>query len=396
MPHRENTRSLSPVGGDMQKSEKAGVPILPTEHLLCAYSTIGTYPINTVEHFRDAAVELGHCSVCAYGYQPDSTEPQNACGFAYSVDYDLSTQGEQYINGGLNIVTVTKTGAGLDTTARQLAGAAGQNRFYTSIVTCHDSQNYLGNGSYVPMAYASILAPYIPLWYIGEEWNNQYNSTGWLWANGVSWNQREKNRDYFETIKAYIRIRRLYPEIFEDFPLNHRDSNICAVETDHPYAAAKAYARYGAGKGIMVLPNAGELSDRFEVTVPYTEMGLAASGTYRIVNLLTGKTVAVGTPEKLTGFALTIPDGQVAVYVVESAAASEATVFAAAPDTADTAPAAVAEDTATEQRVMGESVEMEAETLLLAPVLLGIGIPVLTVAVVVLCMRRRKRKETTE
>ncbi len=55
MPQRENTRSLSPVGGDMQKSEKAGVPILPTEHLLCAYSTIGTYPINTVEHFRDAA-----------------------------------------------------------------------------------------------------------------------------------------------------------------------------------------------------------------------------------------------------------------------------------------------------------------------------------------------------
>ena len=89
------------------------------------------------------------------------------------------------------------------------------------------------------------------------------------------------------------------------------------------------------------------------------------------------------------------------MYVVESAAASEATVFAAAPDTADAAPAAdasvpVAEDTATEQRVMGESVEMEAETLLLAPVLLGIGIPVLTVAVVVLCMRRRKRKETTE
>lgn len=39
---------------------------------------------------------------------------------------------------------------------------------------------------------------------------------------------------------------------------------------------------------------------------------------------------------------------------------------------------------------------MEAETLLLAPVLLGIGIPVLMVAAVVLCMRRGKRKETTE
>ncbi len=319
----------------------------------------------------------------------------------HSVDYDLSTQGEQYINGGLSIVTATKTGAGLDTTARQLAGTAGQNRFYTSIVTCHDSQNYLGNGSYVPMAYASILAPYIPLWYIGEEWNNQYNSTGWLWANGVSWNQRERNRDYFETIKAYIRIRRLYPEIFEDFPLNHRDSNICAVETDHPYAAAKAYARYGAGKGILVIPNAGELSDRFEVTVPYTEMGLAASSTYRIVNLLTGKTVAVGTPEKLKGFALTIPNGQVAVYVVETAAAEEATVLAA-PSVSDAAvvqaaeAAPVAEDTATEQRVKGESVEMDAEAMPLAPVLLGIGIPVLTVAAVVFCMRRRKGKETTE
>ena len=150
-----------------------------------------------------------------------------------------------------------------------------------------------------------------------------------------------------------------------------------------------------------MIPNAGELSDRFEVTVPYTEMGLAASGTYRIVNLLTGKTVAVGTPEKLTGFALTIPDGQVAVYVVESAAAEEATVLTA-PSVSDGAmePAAettpVAEDTAAEQRVKGESVEMEAEAMPLAPVLLGIAIPVLTVAVVVLCMRRRKGKEATE
>lgn len=280
----------------------------------------------------------------------------------HSVDYELQTQGQNYIDGSLNIVSVTKTGAGLDTTARQLAGTAGQNRFYTSIVTCHDSQNYLGNGSYVPMAYASILSPFIPLWYIGEEWNNQYNSTGWLWANGISWKQRETNRDYYETIKAYIRIRRLYPEIFESFPLNHRDSNICAVETDHPYAAAKAYARYGAGKGILVIPNYGELNDRFEVTVPYEDMGLSASGTYRIVNLLTGKRVAVGTPAALRDFGVTIPEGQVAVYVVESAPASEATVFVHStvkPD--DTASNVIAPETS-EQTPETDETETEEES----------------------------------
>lgn len=52
MPDQESAGSLSPIGGDMRKS---GTSILPTEHLLCAYSSIGAYPINTVEHFRDAA-----------------------------------------------------------------------------------------------------------------------------------------------------------------------------------------------------------------------------------------------------------------------------------------------------------------------------------------------------
>lgn len=241
----------------------------------------------------------------------------------HSVNYDIGTQGENYIDGSLNMISAVKTGYGLDTMSSQKKGTAGQNTYYTSIVTCHDSKKYMGNGSYIPLAYSSVLAPFIPLWYCGEEWNNTYTSTGWLWDTGIYWGELSQNRDYFETIKAYIRIRRLYPEIFNYFPQNHRDTNICEVTTDHTNATLHSYARYGGGKGILVVPNQGEMTERFEITIPYEDMGLHADGIYTVENLLTGKVVATGSAGNLKGIAANIANQNVAVYLVRPAAENE-------------------------------------------------------------------------
>lgn len=234
----------------------------------------------------------------------------------HSVNYDIATQGGNYVDGNANIITASKSGYGLDTTQRQLDGEAGKNTYYSSIVTCHDSQNYLAQGQYVHMAYASILSPFIPMWYIGEEWNNPYNSTGWLWANVINWNKLSENRDYYETIKAYIRIRRMFPEIFTYFPENHRDVNICTVNTDHSNTNTKAYARYFGDKGIMVIPNYDEMNSEFEITIPYSDMGLDVKKTYEVVNLLSGKIIAAGKGSDLVGIKSVISNGNVAAYIV--------------------------------------------------------------------------------
>lgn len=222
-----------------------------------------------------------------------------------------------------NIVDSVKKGTGIGTKNEQENGTSGQRRFYSALVSCHDSQNYVADGNLVTMGYASILSPFIPMWFIGEEWNNSYTSTkGWIYSTGINWNLLEDNRDYYERVKALIRIRRTYSDIFEYFPENHRESNICKVKTDH-ILGLTAYARYGSGKAIIVVPNYAEYNDRFEVTVPYSDMNLRANGQYKITNLLTNKVIAAGKASDLKGFEVSIPVKNIGVYLVENATASD-------------------------------------------------------------------------
>ena len=231
-----------------------------------------------------------------------------------------ANEGDRFIDGSLDMVFAVQNGAyGLfDTTTSYENGTAGTKTYYSSLVSCHDTKEYKGMGSYVPMAYASILSPFIPMWYLGEEWNNEHVSASgnqWLLANITDWNTIEDNRDYFENIKAYIRIRRLYPEIFEYFPDNHRDINICEVKTDKSMAL-QAYARYANGTGIMVIPNRDSTNKTFKVTIPYEDMKLSSSKTYTVINMLTGAKVGTGTAESLKAFKANIEIGDVAVYIV--------------------------------------------------------------------------------
>lgn len=222
-----------------------------------------------------------------------------------------------------NIVDVVKTGKGIGALSEQEAGTSGQRRFYSALVSCHDSKNYVAEGDLVTMGYASILSPYIPMWYIGEEWNNNYTSTkGWIYSTSINWKLVDTNRDYYEKVKALIRIRRTYSDIFEYFPTNHRDSNICTVKTDHTIGLT-GYARYASGKAIMVIPNLAEYNDRFTVTIPYSNMGLSASGNYKIVNLLTNEIVVAGSASDITAFETSIPVKNVGVYLIEEATSSE-------------------------------------------------------------------------
>lgn len=231
-----------------------------------------------------------------------------------------ANEGDRFIDGSLDMVFAVQNGAyGLfDTTSSYENGTAGTKTYYSSLVSCHDTKEYKGKGSYVPIAYASILSPFIPMWYLGEEWNNEHVSASgnqWLLANITDWNSIDDNRDYFETIKAYIRIRRLYPEIFEYFPDNHRDINICEVKTDKSLAL-QAYARYADGTGIMVIPNRDSTNTKFKVTIPYEDMNLSTSKTYTVTNMLTGAKLGTGTAKNFKTFNANIEIGDVAVYII--------------------------------------------------------------------------------
>jgi hypothetical protein len=198
-------------------------------------------------------------------------------------------------------------------------GGKGMYRFYVNNVTCHDNIDPVIWGNRLAIGYQMIFAPYIPLWYIGEEWNNPHRGLDpdpVLYYNRIDWTALEKaeNRAFFEDVKFMIFIRRQYPEIFAYFPEHQRDVHICKVEVSG--GGLQAYARYAGNKAILIIPGN---SNRSEVTVsiPYSETGLASCSRVCITDLKTGRTLAEGAASDLENIKITPPQKDMSLLMVE-------------------------------------------------------------------------------
>ena len=213
-----------------------------------------------------------------------------------------------------NIVDVIRSGDGLGNVDVETPG--GRERFYTFTLSCHDNKSYMAQGDPIRFGYQALFSPFIPVWYLGEEWNNADPGKApelWMYASKIDWKRIDANRPFYELIKRMIRIRRSYPEIFEYFPANHRDSNICKVKTDRP-ELLQPYARFRNGTAVLIVPNDGEKEERFCVTLPFEAAGLFRDRRYRIVDLLNGQELAVG---RNAVFDVRIPAGSLGVFLAE-------------------------------------------------------------------------------
>lgn len=230
-----------------------------------------------------------------------------------------------------NIVDCTKTGIGIGTKTLQPTGEGGTFRYYTFCLSCHDSSKTQANGNRINFGYQMVFAPYIPLWYIGEEWDNpkKLNSgTGVLFFNTIDWSllDQPENRAFYEDVKKMIRIRRQYPEIFTYFPENHQETNICKVSVKG-IEDLGAYARYYGDTGILVVPNANvhDTSGNFQIIIPFADMGLDGYKSFTVTELMSGKTVVSGTKEQVRTFSYTVPNQEVGVFLVKGSGGSAAT-----------------------------------------------------------------------
>jgi len=225
-----------------------------------------------------------------------------------------------------NLVDVIRTGRGIGDAKMQQEGRGGTFRFYTSNLLNHDDHEPFVTGNRVRFAYASIFAPFIPLWWIGEEWNNPKKplpkSGGVLYFNLIDWTQLPLNQAFYEDAKKYIQIRRSYPEIFEYFPENARNANIAKLATTKNGAPNKlqAYARFAKGRAVLVVPNdesAG--SAQFQIAPDYAALGLNPLSTYKIIDLMTGQVLApgAGQPSNPKSFTVKIEAKHLGIYFLE-------------------------------------------------------------------------------
>lgn len=224
-----------------------------------------------------------------------------------------------------NIVDVIASGTGIGKPALQLLDRGGMFRFYTSNLLNHDDQQPFACGNRIRFAYSSIFAPFIPMWWIGEEWNNprvMKGGDGVMYFNNIDWSQRDlpANRAFFEDIKKYIRIRRTYPDVFENFPDNARTANIIKLEAKRNGAknSLQAYARFSKDRAVLVVPNYNN-ADRaeFEIFPDFDALGLPGASRFRVVDLMTNEVVARGDRHGLERFSAGIDGEHLGIFLIE-------------------------------------------------------------------------------
>lgn len=228
-----------------------------------------------------------------------------------------------------NIVDLVKSGSQLGA-VDDYKKPGGTERFYSMMLSNHDSKGYSSQGDIIAFAYQALFSPFIPIWFLGEEWNNPYPyrriPKRWLYDRKIDYEYKEKNREFFETVKRMIRIRRLYPELFEYFPDNHRNSNISKVSVLPPWfrrrpeQLCQPYARYRGNTAALIIPNNSPVNGTFTVTIPYEVLDCSPGEVFAVTDLLTGRQIAAGQTGELKKFDLFVPEGKVGICLIAPAA----------------------------------------------------------------------------
>jgi 1,4-alpha-glucan branching enzyme len=224
-----------------------------------------------------------------------------------------------------NMVEAIKTGTGIGRPQLQQQGEGGLYRFYSVSPLFHDGHRPFVRGNRVRFGYL-LFSPFIPIWWIGEEWNNPHDKIvpGAMFFNRIDWAAKDEpeNHAFFEDVKRMIRVRRSFPEIFERFPPQVRDANIEKLTTlrDGEPNPLQAYIRHDENRAILVVPNYESPKDEpseFEVTVPWEAWGADRSGTLRLVDLMEGRELGRASAEGANRFTVEIEPEHLGVYLLE-------------------------------------------------------------------------------
>ena len=241
--------------------------------------------------------------------------------------YSAMTRGQLYqnpvnffVDGYLDIVTASTKGDGLGGSSQQSnRRIKGTYRYYTNCITNHDYQARNVNGNRLKIGYAAIYAPYIPLWYMGDEFGVTMDYKAVLYDIGVDYSAvgtKDGQTLFFEDVKQMIAIRRGNPDLFANWPLSHRDTNIAEVKAEG-LSVLQNYCRYADGRMVIVLGNNEADNDGIcKVEIPFDKLDKTYDN-YKVTDLLTGQVIAVGRADTVNHFSVIVPYQYCGVYLVE-------------------------------------------------------------------------------
>lgn len=257
--------------------------------------------------------ELGNDRVGAYDLEQWGVNPPD-----FSTTYPFRGFIEKY-----NIVDAVKTGSILGTDTDVANEEGGRNHYYTVQLTCHDSYNYAVCGNRLLMGYSALFTPFVPLWEIGEEFNNPFTTPGYtLFTNPTDFSYKNVNRDFYEDVKKLFRIRWKYADIFANNTESCiKQANICKVIADGA-EEIQPYARFAGNRAIVIVPNiSSNIRTDFNVYTPFTDAGIDGYKSYVITDLLNDKVIAKGEARDIAKFSVKIPYENQGVYLIEGVGA---------------------------------------------------------------------------
>ena len=241
--------------------------------------------------------------------------------------YSAMTRGQLYqnpvnffVDGYLDIVDASTKGDGLGGSSQQgNRRIKGTYRYYTNCITNHDYQARNVNGNRLKIGYAAIYAPYIPLWYMGDEFGVTMDYNAVLYDISVNYGAVGTKDDqtlFLEDVKQMIAIRRENPDLFAYWPLNHRETNIAEVKAEG-LSVLQNYCRYADNRMVIVLGNNEPQNDGLcTVTIPFDKLDKSYDN-YKVTDLLTGQVIAVGRADIVNNFSAIVPYQYCGVYLVE-------------------------------------------------------------------------------
>lgn len=239
------------------------------------------------------------------------------------LDYTAYHRGKVYVepvnffaDGLIDIVEACKTGKALGPHEHQRADThlAGTFRFYPNCITNHDFQKRNVCGDRIKINYAAIMAPFIPIWFQGDEFGLD-SPRMVIHGQDVDFNLANlpKNAHFMEDVKKALQIRRTYPNIFSFFPINHRDTNIEKVNVEG-LDGLSAYVRFAEGKAIFIIPNPHQDDyANLKIQVP-THFQNATEA----IDLINGRTIKIAG----NAFKTVVPPRHNAIFLLDYRSAS--------------------------------------------------------------------------
>ena len=167
--------------------------------------------------------------------------------------------------------------------------------YYTSALSTHDRADYVAKARPVFFGYGLLFQPFIPVWFMGEEFDARNNVTvqpnGWthvLYFSRLSWEDLEAHRSFLELVKRMIAIRKQYKATIAPMDIPLEQLGIAAVDAQGttdlpPYLLARA-----GQPTILVAGKKAMLGGDLVVSSPALPAALGPHDCLSFTNLLTG------------------------------------------------------------------------------------------------------------